>query len=136
MNATPDRDGRYPIHYQALEGRVVELERSLQAGVDADVTDSAGFTPLHFAAQSLHPEAVRLLIGAGAELEARNRFGATPLLVALGNARDDDHGVVGLLLDAGADMDAANSAGVSPRSLAERVSNFDLKRYLRLSGRA
>jgi ankyrin repeat protein len=86
---------------------------------------------LHFAAQSLEPEAVRLLIQAGASLEARNRYGATPLLIALGNSKDDDHGVVGLLLDAGADIDAKNVAGVSPRSLADTVANFDLKKFLR-----
>jgi ankyrin repeat protein len=49
----------------------------------------------------------------------------------LGKANDDDHGVIGLLLDAGADVDAENNYGVSPRSLAELVSNFDLKRFLR-----
>ena len=57
--------------------------------------------------------------------------GATPLLVALGKIDDDDHGVVNILLNAGADVDAENTAGVSPRSLAERVSNRDLMKYLR-----
>jgi ankyrin repeat protein len=126
----PDRGGRYPIHYQALEGRIEELARSLVDGADPSVADAAGFTPLHFAAQSLHPEAVRILVDAGADIEARNRFGATPLLVALGKATDDDHGVIGILLDAGADVDAENNYGVSPRSHAERVSNFDLKKFL------
>lgn len=127
----PDRAGRHPIHYQALEGRIDELERSLAEGVNPNVSDAAGFTPLHFASQSLNAQAVQLLTEAGADVEARNRFGATPLLVALGKIDDDDHGVVSILLSAGADVDAANTAGVSPRSLAERVSNRDLMKYLR-----
>jgi uncharacterized protein len=92
--------------------------------------DRGHWTPLHFAAQSLHPEAVRLLIDAGADIEARNNFGATPLFVAFANARNDDRGVIGLLLDAGADLDAENAAGISPRKAAEVVANFDLKRYI------
>jgi ankyrin repeat protein len=117
-----------------LESRIAELQASLADGVDPNVADSQGFTPLHFAAQSLSPEATKLLIDAGADLEARNKFGATPLLVGMGNARDDDHGVVGILLEAGADPDAQNNAGVSPRSLADLVANYDLKRYLRIGG--
>ena len=34
----PDRAGRYPIHYQALEGSIEELERSLAEGVDPNVS--------------------------------------------------------------------------------------------------
>ena len=92
----PDRGGRYSIHYDAAEGHHDELAHALAEGVDPSIPDKAGFTPLHFAAQSLDPVAVRLLIEAGAALEVRNRYGATPLMTAFLNARDDDHGVIGL----------------------------------------
>jgi uncharacterized protein len=130
VDVQADRGGRYPIRYQALQGRTDELARSLAEGADPNVADAAGFTPLHFAAQSLQPQAVRLLIDAGADLEARNRFGATPLFVALMKVTDDDHGVFGMLLDACADVDAKTLAGVSPRSLAETVANLDRKKFL------
>ena len=126
----PDRGGRYSIHYDAAEGRHDELAHALAEGVDPSIPDKAGFTPLHFAAQSLDPVAVRLLIEAGAALEVRNRYGATPLMTAFLNARDDDHGVIGLLLDAGADLDAENVAGISPRKAADIVANYDLKKYI------
>ena len=126
----PDRGGRYPIHYNALEGRIVELAQSLAEGGEPSVPDGAGFTPLHLAAQSLNPKEVRLLIDAGADLEARNRFGATPLMTAFLRARDDDHGVTGILLEAGADLDAENIAGISPRQAADTVANYDLKKYI------
>jgi ankyrin repeat protein len=71
-----------------------------------------------------------MLIDAGADLEARNRFGATPLMTAFLNTRDDDHGVIGILIEAGADLDAKNIAGITPRSFADIVANYDLKRYL------
>ena len=74
----PDRGGRYPIHYNALEGRIVELAQSLAEGGEPSVPDGAGFTPLHFAAQSLNPKEVRLLIEAGADLDAENIAGISP----------------------------------------------------------
>ena len=126
----PDRDGRYPIHYQALDGRLEDLARSLEEGVDPSVGDRAATTPLHFAAQSRNAGAVRLLLDRGADVGARNAFGATPLWTAFFNARDDDHGVIAMLLDAGADLDAENSAGVSARKLADMIANYDLKKYI------
>ena len=71
-----------------------------------------------------------MLITAGAELEVRNRFGATPLMTAFLSTRDDDHGVIGILIEAGADLDAKNVAGISPRSAADIVANYDLKKYI------
>jgi hypothetical protein len=36
----PDRGGPYPIHYQALEGRIGELAQSPAEGGDPSVPDS------------------------------------------------------------------------------------------------
>ena len=127
-----DRAGRSPIHYQAFEGSIDDLARSLDEGTNPNVADLNGWTPLHFAAQALDPDRVRLLIEYGADVDAQNRLGATPMGVALMRARDNDHGVIGLLLDAGADIDIENFKGVSPRKLAERVANWDLKKFLRI----
>ena len=125
-----DRAGRNPIHYYVVDGKHEQLDATLTAGTDPNVADRNDFTPLHFAAQKLDPVAVRRLLDAGATVDPRNKFGATPLLVALMRVTDDDRGVIGMLLDAGADVDARNNYGHSPRSLAERVANWDLKRFL------
>lgn len=125
-----DRAGRLPLHYAALEGRAADVAAYLGEDPDAaNLADSAGFTPLHFAAQGQHAEAARVLIEAGAQVDARNRFGATALLVALANVRDGDGTVVHVLLEAGADPDAENNHGTSPRSLAAKVANYNLKRF-------
>jgi ankyrin repeat protein len=127
-----DRADRSPTHYEALEGRTDDLRNSLDGGADPNERDNNHFTPLHFAAQGLHPTAVTLLIERGAEVDAQNKFGTTAIGVALAQARDDDHGVVGLLLDAGADIDIKTNAGSSPREFAQMVANWDLKKYLRI----
>lgn len=62
-------------------------------------------------------------------LAARNKFGNTPLWVAVMSARDGDGAALTALLAAGADPDAANNSGNSPRDVANRVANYDLRRF-------
>ena len=121
------------MHYQAFEGSIEDLARTLDEGADPNQADRNGFTPLHFAAQHLDADRVRLLIEHGAEVNAQNRFGATPVFVALMKVQDEDHGVFGLLLDAGANIDIQTTAGVSTRDLSDDALKRDvLRRFLRL----
>lgn len=61
---------------------------------------------------------------AGATVDARDRFGTTPLPVALFKVLVRDGEVVRVLVAADADPDS----GISPRELAEIVANDDLTR--------
>ena len=131
MPGNLDRAGRSPLHYAALEGDVDAAAALIGQGLDAGLPDLARFTPLHFAAQGQHPRLAQLLLSAGAPVGPLDRFGKTPLFVALLNARDGDGEVVRVLLAAGANPDLENYSGISPRSLAEGVTNFDLMRFFR-----
>jgi ankyrin repeat protein len=55
---------------------------AVQLGVDAKATDSAGNTALHYAAYMRHDPVVQFLVDQGSPLEARNKFGETPLWAA------------------------------------------------------
>jgi ankyrin repeat protein len=113
-----------------VEGRAADVAAYLQEhGDEVNRAGGEGFTPLHLAAQQQHAAVAVILIAAGADLNARNRFGNTPLWGALYNVHDGDGEVVRVLLDAGADPDAENNYGASPRSLASKVANFDLMRF-------
>jgi len=68
-------------------------------------------TPLHSAAARSTPEMVRMLINAGAPLDARDWDGETPLFQA---ARLGRHEIVSVLLEAGAAVDIPDELGRTP----------------------
>ena len=66
-------------------------------------------TPLHIAASGNDLKKVSLLLEKGAELDARNTGGWTPLMVAAGNSSTPE--IVQLLLEKGADALAKDKEG-------------------------
>ena len=78
-----------------------------------------GETPLHYLAVENCPEAVRLLIRCGADVNIRNKFGSTPLHEAsqLGHKE-----VVQILLEKEADVDIKNKLGETPLHCAVKSS--------------
>lgn len=101
----------------------------IQSNAEVSAPDKSGWTPLHFAAQNHSPEIVQLLLGAGASVDAEDADGNTPLFRAVfeSNGRGE---IITLLLRAGADKYKKNNHGVSPADLAERIANYDVKRWL------
>ena len=105
----------------------------LEAGADANArTDSTfdGFsfsgvfgryTPLHFATIYSWDGMVTVLLAAGAEVDARNLQGETPLHWAAGRNRNP--AVVAELVQAGADLNARDSDGNTPLHASRRNTN-------------
>lgn len=82
VDGVPDRDGRTPLHYAALENRVSDLQAELGRGGGPNIADKHGFTPLHFAAQQSALDAASVLLDHGADVDAVNVHGNTPLWLA------------------------------------------------------
>ena len=96
------------------------------ANVNAAQAD--GTTALHWAAHWNDLDAVKLLLGAGADAKAANRYGATPLseAAALGNAA-----MIEALLKAGADPKTLTTAdGETVLMTAARAGNVDAVKIL------
>jgi ankyrin repeat protein len=78
----------------------------------ADVTARAGWTPLHGAAADGRTRDVQGLLAEGADPNAREGQGATPLHLAA--ARGSNDGTVRALLARGADLRALDAYGATP----------------------
>jgi uncharacterized protein len=94
---------------------------SLCAGAAQD-TDPDGTTPLHWAAHEGDAAKVEALIRAGADVNARNRFGSTPLYEAV---LEGHTAVIKRLLKAKADPHVANEGGMTVLMVVARTSNTE-----------
>jgi ankyrin repeat protein len=70
------------LHDAAEPGAVESVQVLLRHGVPVDVQDEAANVPLQEAARRFHPELVRVLLAAGANRDAVNKKGRTPVDLA------------------------------------------------------
>lgn len=74
---------------------------------------------------------IRAFISSGANVDARNRFGWTPLMLAVSKG----HGpIIDFLISAGADVNAANGFGGSPLAYASLEGRLDVIESLLKAG--
>jgi ankyrin repeat protein len=90
----------------------------LENGVDVNVKNEAGLTPLHVAVIGDDEELVRLLITSGADINARmsNRLARTPLHIAAVRGYKK---LVALLVADGAYVSIKDGQGRTPLDLAK-----------------
>jgi len=124
-----DADGRSPLHHAVLAKRPAMVQMLLDAKADVNSQDRDGWSPLHFAARDHDLEIAGLLIRAGSIVDAADAYGNTPLFRAVFESRGRGE-MIELLLRSGADKNRVNNRGVSPAKLADRIANFDVKRWL------
>jgi ankyrin repeat protein len=75
--------------YDAAEvGNIDAVKQHLAAGTDVNARDKDGWTPLHPASYEGHQEIVELLIGKGADVNAKVEFGPLQGMTALDSANN------------------------------------------------
>ena len=119
------------IHEAARRGNTPEVKAILDAYPDLENSrlDYAGETPLHAAASFEHKDVVELLIARGADVNASDDDGNTPLFRYL-----VDRPVVELLIARGADADARDDDGKTPLDHAIEAENGHVVRLLKKHG--
>ncbi|HYL73659.1 MAG TPA: ankyrin repeat domain-containing protein [Bryobacteraceae bacterium] len=99
--------------YQAIRNNDLASLNTLVKTSDVNVKDQRESTPLMYAAAYGSLDAMRLLIGAGADVNAKNAFAVTPLLWCT-----NDINKVRLLVDKGADVNARSKQAMTPLLIA------------------
>jgi len=121
VNAITTRDELTALALAAKEGHKGTVRALIERGADANMSDSYGWTPLHFTASWGRKETARLLIRqGGANVNAMpikkksGTGGTTPLIIA---AKGQQVDMINVLLDHGADP-SINDAGSGKNPLA------------------
>ena len=107
----------HPVFRHVRRGRVADVAALLSSRrVDPDVRDRFGNTPLIVAAQNDRKRISKLVVKAGADLNAANARGNAALHYCYAYGHFD---LAEFLERKGADVSARNEAGVAPRDVLE-----------------
>ena len=117
----------------AVKAADVDAVRALVGDSSVDVNQAApdGATALHWAVHRDDARLVEILIGAGANVSAVNRYGVLPISLA---AENGNAAILEALLDAGADANAALPEGETVLMTAARTGDADAVRLLLVRG--
>ena len=103
----------------------------LEQNVDVNAPEVDGTTALHWAAYKGDLDTAQLLLRAGADAAAMNRYDVTPLVLAAGRGNAP---IVEALLNAGADPNTSLPEGETVLMAAARTGNVDVLRLLLAHG--
>jgi len=111
--------------WAAKSRNLAEVKRLItDCGINPNIQDVDGSTPLHVATQYGYPDVVELLLEYGADPNARIKYGDTPLHYAVKEISLGNFDVVRLLLEHGADLNARDDRGWTPLHEAAFHCNY------------
>jgi ankyrin repeat protein len=121
-----------PLHFAVCCRMFQKVKLLLEHGANVNVvTGRWGITPLHSTASNGNSaETTQLLIDYGADIEARDGYGATPLSTAAQNRDNGYAPVAEVLLKNGADVNTIDRNGMTPLHHAVRRGHVDVVRIL------
>jgi ankyrin repeat protein len=120
--------GHTPLFEAASMGYAQSVATLLdRGGADPHIADPEGRQALHFAVSCEQSEVVRVLLGAGADVNARRRNDGTPLKEALWLGFDE---IAKTLVHYGADLESARTFSGCLNHLGENCACWQLVRWL------
>jgi len=123
----------FPLHWAAIQNHVRVITRLVERGMDVDMRDAEGRTPLMIAAAFGNSDAAETLLALGADPQAKDRdFGDAPIHFA---ARTGHTALVRLLLEHGVESELpAGPDGVTPLHYAAMFGHRKTIEFLVTSG--
>lgn len=123
-----DSDGRDLLVNAVLYEREALVDFLVNKGLNVNRADNSGFTPLHYAVQSGNLRIVEILLKHKADVNAKNMFGNSPIMMA--NLKFPLEGF-NMLVMYGADPEQKNNYGVNARDIflayPDIISSLDIK---------
>jgi len=117
------------IHQAAKDGNIKAVKQHIATGTDVDVKDDNwGGTPLYFAACKGHKEIAEMLIENGADINAKTKYGLTPMHGATTKE------VAELLIAKGAGVNAKTGIGRTPMHTAAMTGHKEIVELLIAKG--
>ena len=119
---TPD-----DLFLAAESGDPTRIRAALTAGVEVDVRDGRGRTPLLIATLNNRKEVARILIAHGADVNAKDRLGDTPFLYAGVEGRNT---ILKMMLRSGANLKDVNRYGGTALTPAAHYGHVETVKIL------
>jgi len=126
LTAAKGPDDRF---YEAIRNNDLKSLCALLKTLDVNSRDPHGTTPLMYAAALGNTESMKVLLRAGADVNARNAFDATALMWCINQTQ-----MVRLLMAKGADVNARSTMGRTPLLLAASYGNAEVLKLLLANG--
>ncbi len=129
---TSGSGGMNDLHYAAYDGNLEAVQASLAQGIPINGRDKSNWTALHWVVDmgctsGPRDRIIQLLLQSGADLEARDFEGRTPLHIACSSTSGH---LASLLIDAGADIEARDRDGRTPLMEAAHHGDLEAVSYL------
>jgi len=121
-----DTRGNTPLHSRARSWRT-SIAVLLELGADVNAATASIGTPLHAAADSKNAESSRELLAHGAQVNAQNKQGLTPLELALSGCSNADLDRMPAFVKAMLDAGASRTPGMK-RSIEHAGQSFEFHR--------
>ena len=127
--ANPEAD--IALLIAAYDGNIKAVKQHLAGGVDVNVKNKNGQTPLHRSVSYDCREIINLLVANGADVNEKAKYGGTPLMYAASNGNKE---IAELLIAAGAEVNANDGRGSTPLDNAIYAKKTEVADLLRKHG--
>ncbi len=120
-------DGQFErLEIIVYDNNLEAFKKEFENGMDVDIQNEYGWTPLHIAIRRDRRDMVEYLWEQGADIDKVDSVGWTPLMEAV---MDDMPEICAFLIEKGADVTIANNRGGTAAMLVQKFGRDSMVKY-------